>query len=96
MEREMPLSVMYEWAAYKSINPLLFSADYRQSRADWNAGMVAAVTRNTMTALWAKHATAAQPADFMFRDGPRRQKTAAEMFTIIKTAVMLAGGGKRH
>lgn len=83
------MDLLYEWMAYARLNQVWFSPEYRQARADWNAGMMAAVFTNVMTGLWAKHGTKRQPRDFMYQERPSQPQTAAQIYQAFKMALTL-------
>lgn len=96
MAQRMSVDLMHEWMAYARIRPLAFSADYRQTRSDWNAGMLAAAFVNVLTGLWSKRPSRHQPGDFMFKTRPAvgRQKSSKELYLDFKTALLMSGSSK--
>jgi hypothetical protein len=89
LEDEMPMSLLYEWIAFANLEPLLFSARYRQNRADWNAAMVATTIGNTMLATHVRHPRWLKMEKLMYPDStPGRQKTPSELYKMLKAAVI--------
>lgn len=81
------MTLYKEWLAYAKLHPLTFDEKYRQSRADWNAGLVASTFWNALTAVFSRWKTNKKPGDMMFRERPRlvRQRSASDLFQDLKS-----------
>ena len=73
-----------EWMAYYRIDP------FGPVRGDLQAGIVA----STLVNLFRKEANSA-PSDFKLSFGHRVQRSAQDLFGLVKTAFLLSGAKKK-
>lgn len=83
----MPISLLNEWGAYISMSPLL-KPSYKQSRADWNAAMIATVIRNVIAATHYKDPSYFEIDDVIFKE-KAASKSPTEIYSLFKSAVLM-------
>lgn len=82
----MPVRLLYEWMAYRRLNP------WGEWRADWRAGMQAAVLVNLFAG---KKAGVKKPEDYMPKFRGRKRMTAREIYETMKMGLTLGWGMKK-